>query len=97
MFLFQFGVIHADPLRDSGIGKALMYLYKHPRETKENKIKLIKIIRKFFEGIFDSNKLGFQMIGLDQFLIWIQIINIYHEKNDNNVMLIKRHLNDKHR
>jgi transcription factor SPN1 len=29
-----------------------MYLYKHPRETKENKIKLIRIIRKFVTSMF---------------------------------------------
>ncbi|CAF1283347.1 unnamed protein product [Rotaria sordida] len=51
--LQQFGVINADPLRDSGIGKALMYLYKHPRETKENKIKLIKIIHDWARPIFN--------------------------------------------
>ncbi|UJR08941.1 hypothetical protein I4U23_013193 [Adineta vaga] len=51
--LQQFGGINVDALRDSGIGKALMYLYKHPRETKENKIKLIKIIHDWARPIFN--------------------------------------------
>ncbi|CAF1314933.1 unnamed protein product [Adineta steineri] len=51
--LQQFGVINAEPLRDSSIGKALMYLYKHPRETKENKLKLIKIIHDWARPIFN--------------------------------------------
>ncbi|CAF4600788.1 unnamed protein product, partial [Rotaria sp. Silwood2] len=49
----QFAGVNADALRDSGIGKALMYLYKHPRETKENKIKLIKIIHDWARPIFN--------------------------------------------
>ncbi|CAF3725633.1 unnamed protein product [Rotaria socialis] len=51
--LQQFGTINADALRDSGIGRSLMYLYKHPRETKENKIKLIKIIHDWARPIFN--------------------------------------------
>ncbi|CAF0767621.1 unnamed protein product [Adineta ricciae] len=51
--LQQFGGINVDALRDSGIGKALMHLYKHPRETKENKIKLIKIIHDWARPIFN--------------------------------------------
>jgi len=55
--LRDFGEINVDYLKSSGVGKAVMFLYKHSKETKSNKQKLEKLINNWARPIFnlDSN------------------------------------------
>ncbi len=80
--LFQFPVPDSSVLKQSKIGKAVMLLYRHPKETRKNREKAGKIISKFFSRtivVYYSFPdqivctILLQMSGLDQYLVWPQI------------------------
>ena len=44
--MLQMPSLNSDLLKQSGIGKAVMMLYRHPKETRKNKERAGKLISK---------------------------------------------------
>ena len=71
-FMIQMPSLNSDLLKQSGIGKAVMMLYRHPKETRKNKEKAGKLISKLVESLpqaqFYTLAIVVKMTGPDPYL-----------------------------
>ena len=53
-------LINTQKLKESGIGKAAMLLYKHPKETRKNRERAAKLIHLWARPLFVSGLIDFK-------------------------------------